>query len=266
MAAAAMTLVLRPMDRMQAMQVGAAAPASFQGLGSVFVAQLLAACLFAILTTAAFRAVLRPEDRGFAFVRLGGDELRLIALTLLFGVAVYLALLFGTLIFVVLGLAVGGSGSLETVAVATVVGMVLTIAVCVWLEVRLALAFPLTLLRRRFVLAESWRLTRGRFWPMFAALLVLFLILLVLFAAAAALTQGSYWATIVGGGGFGADGVREAAVRQAAAQLVLSPMTVVRWIVSGIAGGFTVALLGGGTATAARLLTQDLDRIAETFA
>jgi hypothetical protein len=265
-AAATMMLVLRPMYRMQAVQGGAAAPASFAGLGSLLLAELLAFCVFAILMTAAFRAVLRPEERGIAFLRLGADELRIVALTLLFGVVAYLVLVISSVLSAIVGFLVGGRESIAAVLGAVLGGAGIAVLVCIWLQVRLALAFPLTLLRRRFVLAESWRLTRGRFWALLGALLVLFLILLVLFAATAAMTQGSYWSTLLSGGGFGADGVREASARQAAAQLAVSPMTVVGWVASGIAGGLMVALFGGATATAARLLADDTDRIAETFA
>lgn len=266
LAAAAMMLVLQPMYRIQAVQVGAAAPASFAELGSLLLAELLALCVFAILMTASFRAVLRPEERGIAFLRLGGDELRMVALTLLFGIVAYLVLMISAVLSVLLGLLVVGRDSLGAVVGAAFAGMGVAVIVCIWLQVRLALAFPLTLLRRRFVLAESWRLTRGRFWTLLGGLLVVFLILLILFGAAAALTQGAYWAEILRGGGFRPEGVREAAAHQAAAQLALSPMMIVGWIASGIAGGLTVALFGGATATAARLLTDDTDRIAETFA
>jgi hypothetical protein len=262
--AAAMMLVLRPMYRMQAAEVGAVSAASFAG--SLLLAELLALCVFAILMAAAFRAVLRPEERGVAFLRLGTDELRIVALTLLFGVVAYLVLVISSVLSVMLGLLVGGKESLGVLVGAVFGGVGIAALVCIWVQVRLALAFPLTVLRGRFVLAASWRLTRGRFWALLGALLVVFLLLLILFGAAAALTQGPYWVQILRGGGFGADGVREATARQATAQLAVSPMTVVGWIVSGIAGGLTAALFGGAVATAARLLTDDTDRMAETFA
>jgi hypothetical protein len=265
-ATAAMMLVLQPMYRMQAMQVGAAAPASFAGLGSMLLAELLALCVFAILMAAAFRAVLRPEERGIAFLRLGGDELRIVALTLLFGIVVYLVLVISSVLSVILGLLVGGRESFGPLVGAIFGGVGVAALFCIFVQVRLALAFPLTLLRGRFVLAESWGLTRGHFWALLGALLVIFLFLLILFGAAAALTQGAYWGEVLRGGGFGADGVREATARQAASQLAVTPMTVAGWIASGIAGGVMVALFGGATATAARLLTDDTDRIAETFA
>ena len=50
----------------------------------------------------------------------------------------------------------------------------------IYAEVRLSLAFPLTFMRRSFVIGEAWRLTRGRFWTLFGAYFIIGLVYMVL--------------------------------------------------------------------------------------
>ena len=52
-----------------------------------------------------------------------------------------------------------------------------------WFYVKLSLSFPLTLLRRRFVIGEAWTLTKGRFWTLFGAYFMIFVIMFVPVAA-----------------------------------------------------------------------------------
>src|SRR3954451_5367955 len=53
--------------------------------GKLVLIEFLFLCVYAILITAAQRAVLRPEESAFASIRFGGDEVRIIGLTLFLG-------------------------------------------------------------------------------------------------------------------------------------------------------------------------------------
>jgi hypothetical protein len=234
-------------------------------VGRMLLLELLAVVVFTMLMTAAQRAVLRPGDARFAFVRLGMDELRMFALTLLLLVGSYIAFVVLTMVFVIMGGLLAAASGVALVGLVAILGMLVAFGLFVWIEVRLSLAFPLTLLRRKIIIGESWRLTRGRFWTLFGAYLVLFLMLLVLWIVVGTVTQGAYWAEIMNSG-MDPQRVQGAAARQMAAQLAFSPLMIVGLIVAGLIGGLTVAVFGGAVATAVRLLVDDPERIADTFA
>lgn len=266
-----MMFAMRPFFAMQAsaMQPDGDPQAALANVGAmmgrILLMELLILIIFTVLMTAAQRAVLRPADSSFASMRLGMDEVRMFALTLLVFIGSYVGFLILTLVFGSIAVLLAMAAGAGPAGVAMLVAMLLSLGIFIWFEVRLCLAFPLTLLRRKIIIGESWRLTRGRFWTLFGAFLVIFLVLLVLWIAVAAVTQGAYWSELMRSG-INPEGVQTAAARQAAAQLAFSPIMVVGLIFGGLVGGVTVALFGGAVATAVRLLVDDVDRMAETFA
>jgi len=117
----------------------------------------------AMLYAAVFRAVLRPQDGGLFYFKLGGDELRILA------VNVVLAILFMTGIVVgavVLGVASGAAGAANqgVGGLIGVVGGLALVCAIIFVAVRLSLALPMTFAEKRIRIFESWSLTKGRFW------------------------------------------------------------------------------------------------------
>ncbi len=235
-------------------------------LGVMLLLQLFSILLLVALLAASQRAVLNPERQGFAYVRLSLDELRLIGLTIVFAILFYVGLTVGIVVLTLLsGLAVVAVGPKTAVALA-VVQVLAMFALVIWFQVRLSLAFPLTLMRDKIVIREAWRLTRSRFWTLFLAYLVISLLLLVVWIAAALLTSGSYLAEMARGG-FEPEAVQAAGERQMAKYLgEITLASVVGWVVTAAASGLGIALFGGAVATAALELTEDVDKLAETFA
>jgi hypothetical protein len=148
------------------------------------VMMLFSFVFYAVLYAMMSRAVLRPQDEGFAYLRLGRDEVRqflLFLLAVLIGTAAYVAFI---LVVVIVGVAAGMMLGLTA----------LSGWIYVW--VRLSLASPLTFDRGRVDLFGSWKLTRGRFWPLFGCyllvvvLVVVVLILIMVIGAAAAMVMG----------------------------------------------------------------------------
>lgn len=147
-----------------------------------------------VLGAAMIRSVLRPRDDRFGFLRLGADELRQLALgvlTFLVFLGAYTVLLIASTIIATALAAVVKSATAPLVLLLFVFvgsGMV-------GLGVRLSLAPAITFESKRVSLFASWRLTKGRFWPLFATYLltialiavVYLLCLLVIYAVGAVL-------------------------------------------------------------------------------
>lgn len=132
----------------------------FGGASLVAVAVMIPVSL--VLYNAMLRSVLRPEDRTFAYLRIGGDEWRMFLLWLLF--------LLVTLAFyaAVVALAVGVQfldlPQAGKVGLWVLLGLV-AVMILIFVGLRWSLAGPVVLAERRVSLSRSWKLTRGRFWP-----------------------------------------------------------------------------------------------------
>lgn len=136
-----------------------------------------------IFYAAVCRAQLRPRERRFAYLRLGRAELQLMLLQLavvgLLLVAVFAALIAGTLLVLGIALIAKSSGGADVTDLATL-GVVLVGAILFgWAALRLSLAMPMTADQGRFRLFESWTLTRGHGWRLFGLAVALVLVLLL---------------------------------------------------------------------------------------
>lgn len=219
-----------------------------------------------VLYAAAMRAVLRPDAGGLAYLQLGLDELRLLGLLVLFGIAGFVIML--GFIFLVgifgVGAAVGSESSGAT-AIAMILASIAAFALFLFLIVRFSLAFPLTLHRQQIVIGEAWRLSRGRFWTLFGAALVITLIITVLNMAVSMFTMGSYLSDMMA-----AAGNPEAAARAMETQTrsfgQFGPLMILSSLGGAIIAGLWVTLAGGSIATAAKLLLDDeLDDAEDVF-
>lgn len=156
----------------------------------------------AVVAGAVFRAVLQPDQKRWAYLRLGKPELWLALVTLvqsvLFMMAYFAVLLvgfiLGAIVFLV-GSAAGDAGKL--VAGLLIVLLVLAaIGALVWGVLRLSMAGPMSFVEGKFLLFESWTFTRGQGWRLFgmAALVVLILMALelVLYAILGIAALGSW--------------------------------------------------------------------------
>lgn len=120
----------------------------------------------AMLTAAVARGVIEPKARAtFGYLKLGMDELRVFVVTLVLTVLLAIIAFFAFFVAVFIGVAattlIEGWGWL--------IGFVTSfaaIALIVWLAVRWSLAVPITLAEKKFAFFDSFRVTKGRFWPL----------------------------------------------------------------------------------------------------
>jgi hypothetical protein len=157
---------------------GANAPRDIVDRFGRFAALSIVLFLLVWVTTslATYRAVLRPGDRRYFYLRLGPDEMRLAIMTV---VSFFLVLLLGGLpAYLLLVLATPLMRALPDLArEIAAVGAWATVCVDVWLGVRLSLISVETFAERRFHLSAYWPLTKGRFWYLLTCYFVCFILL-----------------------------------------------------------------------------------------
>lgn len=246
-------LLLRPLytARLEAAQTGVP---SGSALGLALLLGLLFIVLFTVLWAAVFRAVMRPEERSFAYLRLGMDELRLLG-------AVLIVLVGGYAVFLILGIItgvmVGIVGQAAGLSAGLTVGVILGLALIVgaiWVMVRISPFGPLTLFKRKIIIGPAWSLTRGAFWPLFGAYLVIGLILIAAYAVLMAVQMGSIFGDMMRP--YDPAAVLRVAEWQAARYSnPYSGSAIILAIFQAIVGGVGLALQASSTAIAAdRLL------------
>lgn len=219
--------------------------------GEVLLIALATLAIMLVLFAATQRAALRPEERGFAYLRLGMDELRLMALALVYAIAFYVAVLAAAIVVAVIGgLIAGILGDRRILAIAGWIEAGLFIVGGTWCLVRLSLSFPLTFARRRFVVGEAWRLSRGRFWTLFGAYFAIaFATVVPGLAAGGVTTEGQYFADVIGGG-FDLASLQSADLRQLERQPIrgFDAVTMLGWILYSAVGTLALSIAGGALA------------------
>ncbi|HWA63546.1 MAG TPA: hypothetical protein VG939_19365 [Caulobacteraceae bacterium] len=147
--------------------------------------------LGAMVSAAAIRAELEPDNVGFAYLRLGRQELWLIAVNfvqgLLLGVIQIVLSIPLTILSVAMtvGIAGGGTehdgGALAVMVLVRFLGQLVVIGVTFWVWIRLSLGPVLSYRDREFRLFESWAMTKGHALQMFLAMLLVVLIGIALY-------------------------------------------------------------------------------------
>lgn len=234
-------------------------------MGMAMLAGLVSALVLAVLSCAAFRALLRPEPVGVAWLRIGWDELRMFGLFVVMFIALMIAVLILVLLLMllltILGFVLSSAPPLH--GIVSVLLCVAAVCAVIYVEVRLALMFPLTFVRRRLVIDEAWELSRGRFWTLFPAL---FVIALITFALGCAASLPFVWPDLsallssIGD----PEAMKAAQAAQVEHQLNMPfEKRALMTLLSGIAATIGLALNSGALATAAWGFLADSGKLPE---
>ena len=213
-------------------------------LGAIAVMIPIELVFVTVLSAAVYRAVLRPEDKGLARLRLGGDELRLGILWIELGLFIWAAGMFALIVMVILAgvLAAAAKGSPADVLGLVAGAYLIAMAGMAWLAVRFSLAAPMTFATRHVQLFASWRLTKGRFWPLFGCYLLTFIFMIII--GIAQLSIGSMAALAMSSGSLSQAAASYMHPDYSSLQAYLTPVRVVTLLINALLGGvyWSVAL------------------------
>lgn len=132
----------------------------------------------AVLNTAVARAVLEPERSAFGYLRLGVDELRVLAVTVALALLAMAAIVTaGILLGVLGGVAVSALGAMG--GIVTGLAVLALLVAAAWVAARFSLAVPITLAERKIAVFDSWRVTRGRALPIVGMAILSFMMTIV---------------------------------------------------------------------------------------
>jgi hypothetical protein len=151
----------------------------FQLYGLLLAVALPLGVIFgAVLNAAVARSVLFPAAKGFGYMRIGKDELRVAGVTLILTIvfmAIY-ALLFGVVAVVAVSAYSANAGL--GVLLGVMAGLA-ALAVMAFVAVKFSLAVPIVVAEKRFAVFDSWALTKGRFWPLVGMALIAFVMAII---------------------------------------------------------------------------------------
>ncbi len=119
----------------------------------VLLAIVLAWVVSAMISGAAYRAVLHPEQSGFAYLRFGSQELWLMAVAFVMGLVFFGIGLALAIPQAIVNLAMLNSGVGARVA-AVVLFTLVREAITIWIWLRLSMALPMTFAQSKFQLFE----------------------------------------------------------------------------------------------------------------
>ena len=136
-------------------------------MGITFVPNLIVG---SIMQAAILRAYFRPEDKLYGYIRLGKDEARLTIVNLLITLIVAAVSMVG---FGVVGVLFGfGMNGFPIVAVIGALLVFPLVAALIWLAVKLSLSVPISFTEGKIGIADSFCVTKGRFWPLLGMMIL----------------------------------------------------------------------------------------------
>lgn len=220
---------------------------AFEELSPLLIMGLVVQC---VTVAAVFRIVLRHADHGFGYLKFGADELRLIALTLIYIVLVMLVVTAITFLAGVVAL-IASVGGPQFAVLAGLGAEIFFLGLLLFIAVRLSLAPAITFAEKRIAIFDSWKLTHGMAWRLgFAyalSLIYMFIIALLTLSIFSALVA------VFNGGDIAASG-RAMNPDQSSFAAYFTPLTIISLLVSAPLSALWYAVIAAPAAIAYREL------------
>jgi hypothetical protein len=131
-----------------------------------------------MVNMAVIRAVLEPDNHAFAYLRLGSQELWLMAVNFVLFLLYFVFVIACSIVLGILSVLTGGN--LGARGIVTFLGTIAIYGLVIWIWLRLSMAPSMVFADRQFRLFESWAMTRGHAGQLFLVGLLVFVIAFVL--------------------------------------------------------------------------------------
>jgi hypothetical protein len=182
--------------QMSSLPAGGGNPGAYLGglFGFLIVMFGLALLIYSVVICGVYRTVLRPEEKGFARLRLGADEGRMALLIVIMGLLWLAAWIVIVIALAIIGAVVGisaGAGPSPGAAGGMVLVMLLIYLVALlfgfWFAVQFSMAAPMSFAERRITVFKSMRVVKGHFWKLLGCFALLAVITCLLYVVVGSL-------------------------------------------------------------------------------
>jgi hypothetical protein len=147
--------------------------------GASFLLSLFGGFIDCVVYCAVFRSIIHPEQKRFAYLRIGAAEL----FTLVMVIAGYIAFLISLVVpFLIIGIIVGGLVVAHAVAggvIVAILGGAALVVVLLYVLLRFSLIVPMMVSDGKFHFADAWRLTKSHVGALLAISVAVVAIVLV---------------------------------------------------------------------------------------
>ena len=143
----------------------------------------LAVALQSVITVAIMRAVVRPDDRRLAYLRIGAEEGRQFIVALVGWAVALVATALPSAVLVLIGAGLISLGAVETNRWVEVLGAIAVACLSIWAGVRLSLLSITTFAEGKIDLRRTWALTDHHFWHLLGMYAAAFLITILVSVA-----------------------------------------------------------------------------------
>jgi hypothetical protein len=238
-------------------QLGAMAP----GWLLAMVIGLLSA---AIIQCAVFRSQLRPSEGGFGFMKLGGDEIRQVVVTILYFLAL---MVFYILFAIVIGILavmtrlLGDAGGIAMIFI--VIGAFVAF---LYFVSRWSLVLVQSYDEKKINIFGSLKLTKGAGWTLFFGYFLLGIVLIIAMIVIYAVLFGVTMGASLGSGGDLASALQQMTQPDMSSVTALFTVSfIIQTLVGGLLSGVVYALMYGASVSAYRTLAAKNTGKADVF-
>ncbi|KQZ25729.1 hypothetical protein [Caulobacter sp. Root1472] len=148
-----------------------------------------AVALQSVISVAIMRAVVRPQERRLAYLRVGREEARQFVVALVGWIVALVVTALPSAVLVLIGAGLISLGAVETNRWVEVLGAIAVAGLSIWFGIRLSLLSIITFAEGKLSLRRTWALTDHHFWRLLG-MYFLAVVLTILVSVAQTLVSG----------------------------------------------------------------------------